>query len=506
MTWSANFQNSLESPSTVISYEVRFYRLPSTALPNSSGRLKETGRIAITDEEIEIVGVSVVPQTWGITFGGFAINITGDITPIKSGPFRKGNVASLHMSRNNLPFERVCIGQLRSVSGVRGQWRLEFVDVLTMLYSRVTLQANKSPFYYNAGDSTTVSSAFNISLDTRLYVANVSKFEKDSSENGIIKVESGGSTDFYEYGSINTGGGFLNITSNGNYPGDATLNTLPIGATVTNLARTKGRPDEVLHRTLISIDGNQTEGVFDTYPRSYGVNVRWGASIWDTIDANIHYLSILKASSSVDLEIDIVHDAPVTEGLRDLLSKLALMGVWPVWRHDKMSVRGCQQLKNAPIIALKMTDNDIIEILSHDIYARNQQLIYTLHTNKYRNASASATQSAGTTANLIPIGKNLERDFTDILERGANTLTMVSSISSRLKTYDFRNYEELVLRVTEKAAGLVAGDIVTLSSRFIYGFDEAKGKTYHGKKAMVIGCIWRPQQRSVTLSLAVGDQ
>ena len=83
---------------------------------------------------------------------------------------------------------------------------------------------------------------------------------------------------------------------------------------------------------------------------------------------------------------------------------------------------------------------------------------------------------------------------------------MVSSISSRLKTYDFRNYEELVLRVTEKAAGLVAGDIVTLSSRFIYGFDEAKGKTYHGKKAMVIGCIWRPQQRSVTLSLAVGDQ
>ncbi len=503
MGWTQAFRETLEARSVTVEYQLRFFKLAPSTFQQTTGRIQEIGRIAISEEEIEITGVSVVPQNWGVTFGGFTINLTGDIRPIRAGPLRKGNIASLFMSRNGLSFERVCLGQLRSISGVRGRWTLEFVDVLTMLYQRQSNENLLSQFYFNAGNSTTVSSNFNFGSSPNLSVANLAIFEKDSLYDGMIKVTSGGTTDYWTY---QLSGSHLVIQTTGNYPSTGTLTTLSIGDTVTNLARLYGRPDKILHRTLASIRGDGTEGTYDTYPTSYAVFVKWASNIFDQMNAGYWYLKVLLPSSTVDLRFDILYEAPVSEGIRSLLDKYALFGIWPVWRHNSLSIRSCQNLFRSPVIAQIITDEHIIEILSHQIYSSNQQTVYFKQSYAFRNASTSISIETTQNASLtIPASSEIRRDYSNILARDANANTAANSTASRMVNFDFYTFEEIELLVTERSATLVAGDVIMLTSSFIYGFGEAQGKTYQGKPAMVIGTVWRPKQRSVILNLAVSS-
>ena len=509
MAWTTAFKRSLNDPSVTVEYSLRFYRLP-WALQNSSNSLVEVGRLAIGEQDIEITGVSIVPQSWGVTFGGFTIQLVGDLRPINASALRKGNVASLYMSRNRQRPERICIGQLRSISGVRNVWTLQFVDVLSMLYARVTNQQSKQPFYYQAGRETTATAAFNFASAPELYVADISTFEKDSTHNGMIKIvdTTHSAEDYWEYSTITpTSGsaGYLTIISIGNWPTTGSHGHLHSGDVVINLARTKGRPDKILHRTLISINGDDTESSYDDYPNSYAVNVKWGSPIWDTADANYWYETVLKPSSSVDLLLDILHEEPSTEGIRVLTDNYALLGMWPVWVQDSMSIRSCQDLKTANNVALRISDRDIIEILSHEIYSQNQSVVYVKHTYTYRTASGSGSKSVTyNNPDALPNAEEIIRDVTAVTERSSDTGTMVNSALQRLKPYDFRTYEELVLQVTEQAAILAAGDIVMITSDLIYGYSENQGKTYRARKGMVTGLIWRPRTRSVILTIAVG--
>lgn len=170
-----------------------------------------------------------------------------------------------------------------------------------------------------------------------------------------------------------------------------------------------------------------------------------------------------------------------------------------------MSLRSVEEFIGAPNIAIRITDRDIIEILNHDIYSLNQQVVYAKHTYEYRNASAGVIhpQDQATTETL-PVGLNITRDVSSIVERTSSAAVIVGDALRRTKQFDFNTYEELTLQVSERAAILCAGDIIMVTSSLIYGFSEAIGKTYQGRKAMVMGTIWRPKARHVILTIAVG--
>lgn len=502
MTWGSSFINSLDNASAVVRYELRFYQLPTDSMKNSGGVIRETGVVAISDEEIEIQGVSVVPQTWGVTFGGFTIYLTGDLRPISSGVMRKGNVATLNMIRDHLAPERVCIGQLVSVSGVRDNWRLEFVDLLTMIYARLSMLESKQPFYYNAGRSTTVSSNFNFGTSPLLNVADISIFEKDASSTGKIKVVQGGSTDYWTWSGISAGK--LVITSTGNYPGDTNLPAVVAGAEVTNVARLLGKPQDIIGRTLASIAGDYTYGRYDSYPASYGANVIWGTEVFDWGDALWWYNNVLKPSS-VDLFLDLLFEAPATEGFRALLDKYAVIGLWPCWRQNQMTIRGALDLSGPIPSPYRINDRDIIEILQHEIYSPNQSVTYQKTRYLYHNGSAAA--SLITTFHepvTLPAADLIERNAADIILANSDAQQNILKILDRVRNWDRYPYEELTLAVVERFAVLVAGDHVTITSSMIYGFQEAEGKTYQGARAMVLSTVWRPKQRNVILTLGVG--
>ena len=74
---------------------------------------------------------------------------------------------------------------------------------------------------------------------------------------------------------------------------------------------------------------------------------------------------------------------------------------------------------------------------------------------------------------------------------------------ARMAPWDQYTYEELVLAVHERFAGLVAGDIVAITSGYIYGFKEATGKTYLGRRGMILGVRWLPNRSRCILSIGV---
>jgi len=72
-----------------------------------------------------------------------------------------------------------------------------------------------------------------------------------------------------------------------------------------------------------------------------------------------------------------------------------------------------------------------------------------------------------------------------------------------MRRWDAEPYEELNLTVTEKHCLLTAGDIVEISSMYIYGLREGAADTYSNRRAMILAVRWNPSQSSVNLSIGV---
>ena len=84
-----------------------------------------------------------------------------------------------------------------------------------------------------------------------------------------------------------------------------------------------------------------------------------------------------------------------------------------------------------------------------------------------------------------------------------NSETMALGDLRRMRRWDLYISERLVLRVSLKFAGLVAGDIVEISSRYLYGLLEPQNRTFRGKRAMVSACDFDFDNQRCTLTLCI---
>ena len=153
MGWPQSFIDTLDQPSKEIHFALKF--LPNSLDYNFSkgDQVNESSIIYLSNAEGVIDTVQVTPQRWSVNFGGFSVQIVGDLRPLINSSFRKGAVAELLMNRNGI-VSRVCVGQLRNISGGRGVWNLQFVDFLTMMQTRLTKIVTQAQFWYNAGKDT----------------------------------------------------------------------------------------------------------------------------------------------------------------------------------------------------------------------------------------------------------------------------------------------------------------------------------------------------------------
>ena len=512
MTWSNAFVNSLDLPSKTTEYALRFIGHSNDYFLGAGATIRQSGLINIAAAEVTIDNARVTPQRWSVNFGGFSILINGDLRPIDVSAFRKGAIAELHMRRNGIP-ERVAIGQLRSLSGGRGVWRLEFGDFISALTSRLSTKKEELNFYYNAGKSTVVTSGHTFSFGSspadRLYLDDITIFEKDSNFDGMAFVTNGsGTTSYYRWsGKTATTGtaGYLTITDTGQWPAIADLNGLAVGDKVVSIARLQGRPDFVFARTLMST-GGATQGTYDDYPASWGSGIDWNPNLINNQDMSLWYDAYKTASGAHEVQFAI--DTPQDSGIRYLIDKFLNMGMWPVFRQGKISWRVCQD----PELALNVTisahikNNDIIAIESHAIYSPSQSVVYAKSTIVTSSAVGNEVRSSVDISNVqaLPANDEISRDNKLIyrIDTPAQSAQAVVDLA-RMAPWDQYTYEELVLAVHERFAGLVAGDIVAITSGYIYGFKEATGKTYLGRRGMILGVRWLPNQSRCILSIGV---
>ena len=465
--------------------------------------------IALADADVTIDSVQVTPQRWSVNFGGFTIRIVGDLRPVLNKSFRRGAVAELIMVRDGLR-NRVCIGQLRTITGGRGVWSLNFVDFLTLMQSRLTSNPTESEFWFYAGKTAKVTQNFNFHSDPNLYLDDITIFEKETGQNGMIKVEhaSSGAIDYYIWSSkTSTSGtaGYLTIAGTGRYPSTGSVTVLAINDVVTSLARLRGRPDYVFARLVMST-GQGSQGSFDDYPASWALSVAFNPNLFSVQNLNSYYNETWATSSGTH-EIELLIDSP--GNIQKFLSAVLQMGMWPVWDQNQLSWRVCQNPNQASWFSVRdhITDRDIISIDSHSLYAPSQSNVFSTSTINTFNNTTGLNQNVSFSGNSIPVlptSTTITRDLRLVYRVDSPIQpTQANADLTRMRRWDAEPYEELSLTVTEKHCLLTAGDIVEISSMYIYGLREGAGDTYSNRRAMILGVRWNPSQSNVNLTIGV---
>lgn len=508
MAFSSQFRDTLDQASCTIHYSLKFLQPSNDYAFGQGENVGMSTEIYIADADVTIDSVQITPQRWSVNFGGFTIVVNGDLRGKLLTTFRKGAIAELFMHRNGNK-QRVNMGQLRSITGGRGVWRLEFGDFLTAMQSRLSSKTGETAFWYNAGQVATVTSNFNFSSDTRLYLDDIRPFEKETGQNGIIYVEDSqhSVTMFWTWSSktITSGNaGYLTIAATNVYPSESDHQHLVSGDKVTSLARLRGRADYVFARLVMST-GNGTQGVFDDYPASWGLGVALNPNLFNLQTLN-DYAYIFNTKTGTH-EIDLRIFEP--SNINTFLDAVLQIGMFPVWCENELQWRAAQNPNTAFWASVKthITDKDIVNIDSHALFSSSQSTTYNKSTITVYNSTTHQNQNitySGQSIVTLPASDTITRDLR-LIYRVDNPIqpTKATADLDRIRRWDSEPYEELNLTVTEKHCTLTAGDIVEISSKYIYGLREASNQTYANRRAMVLGVRWNPSQSTVNLNLGI---
>ena len=305
MAWSGQFIESLGFPSQSYEWLLRFLGGSNDYFVGVAGTISSHGKLRIAAEGPTLQGTRVVPQRWAVSFGGFDVPVVGDISNVSGGMLRKGAIAELRVRINGGAYERLAFGQLRAVTGVRGRYRLTFVDMIGMLSTRLSTNLDELSFFYNAGKTATITATHTASA-TNLLVDDVTIFDKDSNEDGLVKIidSINSREDFWRWSSkVVTSGtaGYLVISAHGNWPQQLSggYNTVGINQTAMSVARLQGRPEYEFLRMLMST-GSGTQGSFDDFPKSWGSGYDFDPNIIDLDDLNAQRSIFNTSRSPID--------------------------------------------------------------------------------------------------------------------------------------------------------------------------------------------------------------
>lgn len=411
MGWGNGFKKALRQPITSPLYELRFHENPN--MPTNSGGFSIYGGtgagpiksddLQITREGPQIEGTSVIPNKWNVTLGGFSVQVMGDIRKYE---LVRGLFAGLFVEINGYK-ERVCFGQLRSISGVFGVYRLNFVDIVSALAvnadatvdTTATMAEVKNRWFYKTGVSAKLTAPFNAG-DTTFQVDELANFENETGEDGWCLIDgdattaSGQQSHGQIYATWNSksaasGAGTLTTTAEtraGNtiYPGTAA--NLSSGQLFTDtpikpVAMLQGDPWDIMAKLLHSNLGSG--GPFDTYPASFTANGGFGSDLFDYFDAKEMRDYVRSASSVFPPSFTSGYSwmIPVTDpwqsGLRTFVNLSSQTGQWPVWRQDSLSWRACIPLNFTNLKpTMTITSQDVIAFESIELFDPNVENVY----------------------------------------------------------------------------------------------------------------------------------
>lgn len=532
MSWSVGFQNALKKQSITPKYELLFHNLPLG--PGGNYRIygghepfmaqnPKTANLRIKKSGPTVNGCGIIPSRWNVTFGGFDVPVAGNIKGLFP-DIRRGAFASLYCEIDGIK-ERVAFGQLKQITGVKDDWLFSFIDIVGALAtncdggivsSELTSLNNPIPFgkfFYRAGQTTLTNTTYSMGGNT-ISVNRLNDFEKSYAVDGLAKVEiAGHGTAYFEWTtkSAATGSGTLTLTAGSKggsviYPGSLALTNIPSGSTVTALVRLKGKPWEIIPYILFSKDGDRSEP-FDEYPRSWSTFGNLPVDLWDESDAAVNNSRVQANPSTTAYEWNYTIEEPLSSGFRELTDLFATVGLWPVWRQNAMSFRCALNPRiNGILPIVKITDDKIIRIESQDLFSPENPVVYSALKIIYGSGSLQkyVTGSSATRAPSLPFEGIYEIDQQFIYDpsSGTSKSQMARGDVERIIGWQMNAIETIQLTVGIEYARLCAGDIVSVTSDYIFNQTQQPQNGWLRMRAMVVDISYSFSTRECNLTLA----
>ena len=511
MGWGQNFILSLDNASIQVRYKLEFIGVLN-ALGQPFTIYEDIGDVQIARGSIRISGTRIIPQRWSVSFGSFGLQLAGDIKAILP-QMRRGQLAALLCSINGGVYEMLAIGSLDTLSGQRGLYNLNFKDLLSTLQNSLDTRAGTAfsetdlprfSLFYEVGQTTTTTSTFGTG-DTTLNVTDASIFKKEGSK-GIVRITNT-SVDFYVFWTGSTSTTLTGCTT-ANYNNTNRVSA-PSGSTITYCAWLEGSPLAITARILTST-GNGTNGSFDTYPVEWSIGGTIDKQIFDVSDAGRADKEITRSDGG-NYDLGIAIEAPLDGGFRDLINIFSIVGIFPVYRQNAISIRACtdpegRETRINPDLRASISDFDIIDVLQHDFFSPDIANIYRTTSVKYNftNFYYSGGIYNSSRVDSLPALSEISRDFSQYyLADPDNRQSQALQDLRRMRVWDLYISERLVVRLPLRFAVLCAGDIVTYISKYTDHLYDNVNKYVKGRYCMVLGCDYSIDNQECIVTLGI---
>ena len=457
-------------------------------------------------------GAQLNPLSWTATQGAFSVELYGDIGDVLI-HYTRGTVVRLMLGFEGLSnFEPVALGMVKNIRGVSPRWTLEVWDLVQAMQTRITSTAGEAALFNGLGSQTYLTTAATVGTTDPLEVNSVSGFEFEAGGTGLVLVTpEDGQDPFYKaYTGIDTGANDFTPTLARNLLGTEQVIALASAdSLVDEVAYIVDHPMDCLAKILTSTGDTNYNGAFDVLPPSWGYGIPQ-----DLVDLDDLAQQRDALTSSGDLyEYAMVANEPQANGLAWIQSQLSGAGVFLVQRQGHITARFIQDPNGTaaePTIdaGIEIRDSDIMAV-SYEAWDSQQAAEYetwslTCHGTLKRVATASSlvpTEEVQT----LPVAGDYEA-FAAVDEDGDDAADLLAEIGNRMAYWYFRVAERYTLTCAGlRLAQLCPGDLVTLSSSFLYGRSEAKrsAAALSGRRATVyaVSPDWIGGRVVVTLAL-----
>ena len=530
MSWSSTFVNGLKAPSITPIYRLHFWQPnPTYSVGKAANVTYSTNgkRLRIGPQGVKIIGTSVIPVRWSVSFGGFEIQMTGDIAAFDPS-VKRGSLAIVECALKGLSnYEIIAIGQLASIEGVRGNYTFRFRDLVSSLQmrhdTRIATSSSSNPtnntdrkqFFWSSYKSSAVTSTWNPS-DTTLTVDNSSIFEKSTDKDGAIYcVPISGADPFYLYWTSAPTGTTLAVTGTAQHPTQFghTASVLGNNSRIHNAIRLSYKPHAIFGE-LITSTGTGTNGPRDHLPMDWSSGLQLPHALYDNADAELSDIYIRGWPTGL-YNWNIVYKDPLQNGIRTLLDLISKTGQWPVFRQNSFSWRGCTDPtgKYGPegFVVAKISDDAIINIESHQMYDPTAPSVYGESIIAYNTVSSSGITTQSKLYKRInpiltlPAEQSITRDNSFLYDSspGLNPVQMATCDRDRMFIWDTNPWQKITLKVKIYLSVLVAGDIVEISSRYLKAIDTKIGKSFKSRRGMIISTEYNINQQFCVIVIAV---
>jgi len=524
MTWSTTFISELYKPSITPVFKLEF-----VDLANGVGRdfvvfSHGQNNLKIGAGGVSVNGVGVVPSRWSVTFGGFTVSLVGDSTQLLQAVAR-GSYANLYCSLGSSGFERIAAGQLYGIrrNGTEPRLVLQFVDLLTAFQNRTssivgavptpsTANPPRQDLFYELGTFRSVVGNWSPG-DTTLTLTNTTGIRKETGENGLVKCfPTSSSTPFFLEFSASTSSTVDTSPNSGQEAFPSTTTAVQLhngqGSYIVLCAQVDDHPAKILGK-IIESTGTGNNGSLDTLPVEWSIGGVFGVGLWDQLDANLQE-TYITGSTTTNYKWRFVLDEPLSNGIRDILNTASNVGQWMVWRQGQLSWRGCQDPNKAGFVAGQLGDQDIFQVVSHDLFDPQQQQIYPISTLEYSSTvplNSLERNSVGVTSGRLasfPASRQVKRTAIALYSPDTNEGDLALGDLNRMANWDHWTFERVVLRCKLITSQFVAGDILEISSDRIQGLNGP----YQSQRVMVLASSFDFSSNSSTITVGsiTGDR